>query len=144
MIKKIMSNKGSTLVTAVIIMIMVASLGVLTSLVLASNARISIRRIDKKMEIIETENIMYDFLNYLAIVDLETLLKDEDRKLYFSLDNELKSLKSDLNNEKTYYMVEFANGDGMNYIFTLKNKNSILECEISFSNKSYTIVSWSA
>ena len=61
----------------------------------------------------------------------------------------MKSLESDLNNEKTYYMVEFANVDGMdgmNYIFTLKNKNSILECEISFSliNKSYTIVSWSA
>ena len=80
MIRKIKSNKGSTLITAVMIMIIVASLGIFTSLVLANNARISLRRIDKKMEIIKTENMVYDFLNNLAISDLGTWVNDEDRK----------------------------------------------------------------
>ena len=144
MMKKLKSNKGSTLITAVIIMIIVASLGIFTSLVLANNARISLRRIDKKMEIIKTENMVYDFLNNLAISDLETWVNDEDRKLYFSSDGELKYSESELNDEKIYFPISFTNGEGLNYIFIFENGDCTLECEVTFSNisKSYIIVRW--
>ena len=144
MIRKIKSNKGSTLITAVVIMIIVASLGIFTSLVLANNARISLRRIDKKMEIIKTENMVYDFLNNLAISDLKTWINDGDRKLYFSPDGELKYSESELNEEKIYFPISFKNGDGLNYIFIFENGDCTLECEVTFSNisKSYIIVRW--
>jgi len=145
MIGKIKSNKGSTLITAVVIMIIVASLGIFTSLVLANNARISLRRIDKKMEIIKTENMVYDFLNNLAISDFETWVNDGDRKLYFSSDGELKYSESELNDEKIYFPVSFTNGeDLLNYIFIFENVDFTLECEVIFSNisKSYIIVRW--
>ena len=144
MIRKIKSNKGSTLITAVMIMIIVASLGIFTSIVLANNARISLRRIDKKLEIIKTENIVYDFLNNLVIADLETWVNDEDRKIYFSSDGELKYDESELIGDKTYYPISFKNGDGLNYIFIFKNVNCTLECEVilSIADKSYIIVRW--
>ena len=96
------------------------------------------------MEIIKTENMVYDFLNNLAISDLETWVNDEDRKLYFSSDGELKYSESELNDEKIYFPISFTNGEGLNYIFIFENVDCTLECEVTFSNisKSYIIVRW--
>lgn len=72
-INKIKSNKGSTLVTAILIMIFVATIGIITSLLLGANVRITLRRVTDRMEIVEAENVMYDVLNTCRQKDSETL-----------------------------------------------------------------------
>lgn len=135
MLKKIKNKNGSALTTAILIMIVVATIGIITSLILSSNVRITLKRVNERMEIVRVENEMYNILSSYSALPLE------------------KSEKRNINN-KTYNLeiktetVDENSTEGT-FIFLISFENEcIVECKVKFENNEngeyyYDIQSWS-
>lgn len=133
MVNKLKSNKGSAMTTAILIMILVASIGIITTLMMSSNMRITLRRVNERIEIVRVENEMYEVLNSYSS----------------SLPSE-KTEKRDINSKEYDLKIAKETGDGNIYIFSISFEGeAIVECKVQYvmdttnSKYYYSIKSWS-
>lgn len=132
MVNKLKSNKGSAMTTAILIMILVASIGIITTLMMSSNMRITLRRVNERIEIVRVENEMYEVLNSYSSLPIE------------------KTGKCDINSKEYDLKIAKETGDGNIYIFSISFEGeAIVECKVQYeidatnSKYYYSIKSWS-
>lgn len=131
--RKIKSNTGSTLIIALVIVIIISMIATITTILIGASSNASLKNYQKEEYQLILENKMYDYLNKI---------KYDNNYLnsgIYQLDDNMN-----VSNTNLVYQIEIVK-ETDNYSFTLKNltKNITLYSTVSFDSEFYyTVLKW--